>query len=76
MVKKKEVNFLSLLKTKRVTKSFDITSLILGFLFTWKGTITGKEIFNSGYSLNPFLVMGLLLISCSIILGAYSLKKE
>ena len=76
MAKKKEVNFLGWLKTEKVTKSFAIISLILGILFIGQSIITGKEFLNSGYSLNPFLAMGLLLILCSIILGAYSLKKE
>lgn len=76
MVEKKEVTFLGWFKTKKTTKNFAIISLILGFLFIMKSIITKRMFLDSGYSLNPFLVIGLLLISCSIILGAYSLKKE
>ena len=76
MVEKKEVTFLGWFKTKKTTKIFAIISLILGFLFIMKSIITRSMFLDSGYSLNPFLVIGLLLISCSIILGAYSLKKE
>ena len=75
MVKKNEINFLDRLKTKKATRIFAIISLISGLLFIAEGIITERVIFNSEYSLNPFSVIGILLVLFSIILGTYSLKK-
>jgi len=64
----------NIFKTKKITAPLSIISLIAGFFFLNK-TITGNIILNhqSPFSLLPLI--GLLLISCSVILGVYSIKK-
>lgn len=61
-------------KQKKVTACFAIIALAAGFLFLNR-SITGN-IISTGHSYNPVSLIGLLLIMCSIILGAYSLKKR
>ena len=73
--KKKDINFLDQLNTKKVTIVFAIIALIFGYLFIIQSTITGDLILNLGYSLNLLKIIGISLILCSIILGMYSLKK-
>ena len=63
------------LKTKKATAIFSVVSLISGFFFL-NQTITGNVILNKNYSLNIIPIIGLLLILCSVILGAYSVMKR
>ena len=72
---KKEMNFLELLKEKKITGFFAVISLISGFLFMNQG-ITGNVVLNSESSFNFVPMIGFLLIICSIILGTYSLKSK
>lgn len=72
---KKEINFLESLKAKKITGSFAIISLISGFFFMGQ-RITGNVIFNTKSSLNLLPIIGVFLITCSIVLGAYSLKRR
>ena len=62
-------------KTKKVTSLFALISLVGGFLFLNQG-ITGNIILNENYTFNLISLIGLSLIVCSVILGAYSLKKK
>lgn len=62
-------------KTRKATVSFALMALVGGFLFL-NQSITGNIILDSENSFNLVSLMGLLLIACSIILGAYSLKKK
>lgn len=73
--KKKDINFLDQLNTKKVTIVFAIIALIFGYLFIIQSVITGDLILNLRYSLNLLKIIGISLILCSIILGMYSLKK-
>lgn len=61
-------------KAKKITACFALISLIGGFLFL-NNSITGNIISNNNYSFNIVSLIGLLLILCSVILIAYSIKK-
>ena len=65
----------NILKTKKVATIFAITALISGFLFL-SPSITGGVILEKSNSFSPLSLIGLLLIGCSIVLAAYSLKKK
>lgn len=67
--------FFDWLKTKKATAIFAAGSLISGFFFL-NQNITGNVILNENYSLNIIPIIGLLLILCSVILGAYSVMKK
>ena len=67
--------FFNWLKTKKVTAIFAAGSLISGFFFL-NQNITGNAILNENYALNTIPIIGLLLILCSIVLGAYSVMKH
>jgi len=62
-------------KTRKATVSFAIVALVGGFLFL-NQSITGNVILNNTNSFSLVSLMGLVLIACSIILGAYALKKK
>ena len=62
-------------KKKSVTSSFALVALAGGFVFLDKG-ITGNIILKGAESISWISIIGLLLILCSIILGAYSIKKN
>ena len=62
-------------KTKQATAIFAVGSLIAGFFFL-NQTITGNAILSENYSLNVIPIIGLVLILCSVILGAYSVMKR
>ena len=62
-------------ETKKATMVFAIISLIGGFLFL-NHSITGNIILSDKYSFNLVSLIGLLLILCAVILGAYSIKKK
>lgn len=62
-------------KTRKAIASFAIVALIGGFLFLNQSS-TGNVILNNSNSFNLISAIGLLLILCSIILGAYALKKK
>ena len=72
MKQNKEENFF---KKKGVAASFAVVALAGGFLFINKG-ITGNIILSSRYSFSLFSIIGLLLVVCSAILGAYSIWKK
>lgn len=65
----------NILKTRKAATIFAITALISGFLFL-SPSITGGFILEKSDSFSPLSLIGLLLIGCSIILAAYSLKKK
>ncbi|MFH1607564.1 MAG: hypothetical protein ABIA78_00340 [archaeon] len=64
------------LETRKATAIFTITSLFGGILFINQSTLTGNAILNTTLPFNLLSLIGLLLIICSVILGAYSLKKK
>jgi len=65
----------SFFKKKSVINSFAIIALGGGFIFLNRG-VTGNVILNNRYSFDLISLMGLGLIVCSVILGAYSLWKK
>ena len=67
--------FFDWLKTKQATAIFALVSLISGFFFL-NQNITGNVILNENYSLNILPIIGLFLILCSVVLGAYSVRKK
>lgn len=67
--------FFGWLKTKQATAIFAAGSLISGFFFLNKN-ITGNIILNENYSLNILPIIGLVLVLCSVVLGAYSIMKK
>ncbi len=72
----KKINkYLNLLETRKATAFFAIIALIGGFLFL-NHSITGRVISDNNSSFNTISIIGLMLILCSIILGAYSLWKK
>jgi len=71
---KKIKKFSDWFKAKKITASFALISFIGGFLFL-NHSITGNIILNNKNSFNIVSLIGLLLILCSVILIAYSIKK-
>ena len=67
--------FFDWLKTKQATAIFAAGALISGFFFL-NQNITGNAILNENYSLSITPIIGLFLILCSVILGAYSIMKH
>ena len=65
----------SFFKTRKAIASLAIVALIGGFLFLNR-SITGNIILDSENSFSLLSLIGILLISCSVILGAYALKKK
>jgi hypothetical protein len=63
------------LKKKKVTTSFAIIALAGGFLFLNSG-ITGNVVILNKGSFNVLSLIGLLLIFCSAVLAAYTIKKK
>lgn len=74
-LKNKMGNSFDWFKTKKATSLFALISLAGGFFFLNQG-ITGNIILNENYTFNLISLIGLFLILCSVILGAYSLKKK
>ncbi|MEK9185034.1 MAG: hypothetical protein AAB866_02625 [Patescibacteria group bacterium] len=68
----KKYNFL---KTKKTTMAFAVVALLGGFFFL-NNTLTGNVIVNSENSISLLSVIGMLLIACAIILGAYAIRKR
>jgi drug/metabolite transporter (DMT)-like permease len=64
----------SLFKQKRVTGLFAIVAVIGGIFFT-RMELTGNVILNRNVQLNPLPIIGILLLLCSAVLAAYTLKK-
>ena len=62
-------------KTKKVIASFAIIALVGGALFL-NHSITGNIILSDKYSFNLVSLIGLLLVLCAVILGAYLIKKN
>jgi len=71
-LKRNRENFL---KKRKVTAAFAVIALVGGFIFLNRG-ITGNIILDSRYSFNAVSLIGLLLILCSSVLIAYSIKKR
>lgn len=69
---KKNLNWF---KTKKVTIPFALVSLMGGFFFLNR-SITGNVILNNKHAFNLVSLIGLLLILCSVVLIAYSIKKR
>lgn len=65
----------NLLKNKKTTLGFSIASLIGSLLFL-SPSLTGGFILEKPNSFGILSFIGFLLIGCSIILAAYSLKKK
>jgi len=60
---------------RKVAGSFAVISVMTGFMFLNK-SITGNIVLTEQSPINLISVVGLLLITCSIILGAYSIKRK
>ena len=67
---------MSWLKTKQGTTIFALIALISGFIFLNQSTLTGNIISAGEGSFNLISFIGLLLISCSIILAVYAIVKK
>lgn len=64
-----------LFERKWITWTFAIIALFSGFMFLDSG-FTGNVIINKQSAISLVSVIGLLLIACSTILIAYSVKKK
>lgn len=62
-------------KKRKVTAMFAVISLAGGFIFLNKG-ITGNVVLNGSHAFSVVSLIGLLLVLCSAILIAYSIKKN
>jgi hypothetical protein len=60
---------------KGITWAFAIIALIFGFMFLDSG-FTGNVIVNKQSTINFISIIGLLLIACSTILIAYSVRRK
>lgn len=65
----------NLFKKRKTITLFAIVALIGGFLFL-SPNITGGFILEEANSFSLLSLIGLLLISCAIVLATYSLKKK
>ncbi|MFH1801735.1 MAG: hypothetical protein ABH804_02810 [archaeon] len=62
-------------KKRKVTVFFAVIALVGGVFFLRK-SITGNIILSNPVQTTSLSAIGILLILCSIILGAYSVKKK
>jgi hypothetical protein len=65
----------SILVRKEVTWIFAVAALFSGFMFM-DTSLTGNVIINKQAPVSLISIVGLLLIACSIVLIAYSVKKK
>jgi hypothetical protein len=72
---KKNKHRANFFEKRPVTISFAAIALLFGFFFLDSG-ITGNAVLNKQIPVNLVSIAGLLLILCSVILVAYSLKKS
>ena len=64
-------------KNKGVTAIFAVVAFFVGFLFVDRGSISGNIILGeSNYSVSIISMIGLLLVLCSAILAAYTIRKK
>ena len=62
-------------KQKKVTIGFSICALIGGFFFL-NHSITGNVVLNADKGIDLVSLIGLLLVLCAVILGAYTMMKK
>lgn len=60
---------------KGITWTFAVIAVVFGFMFLDSG-FTGNVIVNKQSTTNLVSIIGLLLITCSTVLIAYSVKKK
>lgn len=70
---KQKENFFEKRKT---TTAFAFIALAGGVLFLGRNVITGNAVSTRGTSGNLLSIIGLLLIACAVVLGAYSFSKK
>ena len=63
-------------KGKELTAMFAAVAFFTGFLFVDRGSISGNVIVDNAPSLNAVSLIGLLLVLCSTILTAYTIRKR
>lgn len=63
-------------KGKKVTATLAVVVFFAGFLFVDRGSISGNVIVNNTPSFNTISLIGLLLVLCSAILAAYTIRKR
>jgi len=63
-------------KEKKVTAIFAAVAFFTGFLFVDRGSISGNIILDGSYSFNIVSLIGLLLVLCSAVLAAYTIRKR
>ena len=66
----------SWLKEKKVTAAFAIVAFFSGFLFVDRGGISGNVVLGGNYPVSAVSIIGLLLILCSAILAAYTIRNR
>jgi hypothetical protein len=66
----------SFFNAKGMTAIFAAVVFLTGFLLLDKGSFTGNAILENQSSLNPFALIGLFLILCSVALAFYALKRN
>ena len=73
MVKNKENSWF---RGKKVTAVFAAVAFFAGFLFVDRGSISGNVIVDNDSALSIVSIVGLLLVLCSAILTAYTIRKR
>ena len=62
-------------KSRKATAGFALAALIVGFLFL-NHSLTGNVILSDKYSFSFVSLIGLVLVGCSLVLAAYSVKNK
>ena len=73
MAKNKENSWF---REKKVTAIFAAVAFFAGFLFVDRGSISGNVIVDNDSALSIVSIVGLLLVLCSAILTAYTIRKR
>ena len=61
---------------KKVAATFAVVAFFTGFLFVDRGSISGNVIVDGTPQFNVVSMIGLLLVLCSVILAAYTIRKK
>ena len=75
---KKTINIMknSWSKGKKITATLAVVVFFAGFLFVDRGSISGNVIVDNTPSFNTISLIGILLVLCSVILAAYTIRKR
>ncbi|MEK6840870.1 MAG: hypothetical protein AABX79_02865 [Nanoarchaeota archaeon] len=63
-------------KEKGIFLILAVVAFFTGFLFVDRGGISGNTILDGSYPVSTVSMVGLVLVICSIILGAFAIRSK